>query len=543
MEIFWDFLVPLFGGLGLFLYGMNVMSEGLETAAGDSMKRIVEKLTTNRILAVIVGAIVTVLVQSSSATTVMVVGFVNAGVMNLVQAVGVIMGANIGTTITAQLVAFKLTDIAPIAIALGVVLRMTAKKSQTKNIANVLIGFGILFLGMGTMSAAMKPLRSNQGFVDLLQSFGQGTPLSIFLGVLAGFGVTAVVQSSSATTAILVTMAAAGLLDLQSAMPMLFGANIGTCVTAMLSSIGANKTAKRAALVHLLFNVIGALVFLIFLLQPTTWIVEWLGGEPERQLANAHTVFNIANTLLMIPFAGVLVKVVQIMIPITEDEAEEDSHGIKYLDERILQTPSIAVVQVIKEVLHMGNITRRALEASHKAIINNDMNQAKKVFKYEKTINEMEHKIGDYLVKLSNSNISDDQRNIIDGLFSTINDIERVGDHADNMAELAVTKIEGKIVFSEKAQEEFIQMSDKVLESFKKSLSSMKHDDTHIAKAVIEIEGEVDEMEKSLRRRHIRRLNENRCNTQAGIIFLDLISNLERVSDHASNVAIAVIDK
>lgn len=532
--------MSLFGGLGLFLYGMNTMSEGLEKAAGDRMKSIIEMLTKNKIMGVIVGALVTMIVQSSSATTVMVVGFVNAGIMNLTQAVGIIMGANIGTTITAQLVSINLTAIAPIAIGTGVLINLVSNNDKTKKYAQILIGFGILFLGMDTMKHAVKPLRSYEGFTTLLTSFGSGRTLDTIFAIFTGFAITAIVQSSSATTGILVALASTGLLPIEAALPVLLGTNVGTCVTAMISSIGANRTAKRAAVIHLMFNVIGTLVFAIFLAGPTIKLVTSMGSDSARQLANAHTLFNITNTLMLLPFAGLLV--VSSEICSGDIEAESNETASKYLDERILETPSIALGQVIKETLHMGNVAKESFVNSMDAFVNGDVAKAQETFKLEKQVNMLESEIMEYLIKLSNSNVSIAQREQIDGLFSTINDIERVGDHADNIAELAIYKSEKNLAFSENAIQEIKHMSERVFKSIDHSIDSLATGDVSSARKVLEREGEIDMLEKNLRKKHIKRLNAGDCQPGSGVLFLDLISNLERIGDHASNIALAVLD-
>lgn len=534
-------LFELFGGLGLFIYGMNIMSDGLEKAAGESMKRFIEVLTKNRIMAVIVGALVTMIVQSSSATTVMVVGFVNAGIMNLTQAIGIIMGANIGTTVTAQLVAINLNALAPIAIGLGVSIKVFSKNKRTQQYAEILLGFGLLFLGMDLMKSAVKPLRSYQGFVDVLTSFGSGSITDTGLAILTGFAITAIVQSSSATTGILIALASEGLLPISAAFPVLLGTNIGTTVTAMLSSINANKTAKRAAVMHFLFNVIGTVIFAILLGRFTVEIVQKITMDPAKQLANAHTFFNIANTLLLLPFAGIIVKLSKLIIPITEEESAH-IRGIKYLDKRMIETPSIALVQVIKEVLHMGNLTLQSYKHAVEATITPNIHSAKETFELEKSINEIEREIANYLVKLSNSQISKNQREMIDGLFSTINDIERIGDHADNMAEIAVYREDNKLVFSDVAIKDLTHMTSRVQKSFEQVLTALQTGSIRSANAVLEREGEIDLLEKNYRKEHIRRLNDGLCSPGPGVIFLDLISNLERIGDHANNIALAIID-
>ncbi len=535
-------IIGLIGGLGLFLYGMNIMGTGLEKTAGDRMKKIIEVLTNNKYMGVLVGAFVTAIVQSSSATTVMVVGFVNAGIMSLTQAVGIIMGANIGTTITAQIVALDLSNIAPLAIGIGVMIWLFAKNRKIKNIAEILIGFGILFIGMDFMKDAVKPLREFEGFRNMLLSFGNKNIISTVLAIFTGFAITAVIQSSSATTGILIALASEGLLPIESAFPILLGTNIGTCVTAMLSSIGASKTAKRAALIHLMFNVIGTIVFIILFAGPTVAAVVRISPENSvKQLANAHTFFNIMNTILLLPFSAILVKIAQKIIPYSADE-EKEIEGIKYLDDRILETPSIALIQVIKEVLHMSNLTKYSYENAMDALINQNEKSIKNTFRVEKKINELERGISSYLVKLSNREVSSIQREIITGLFNTINDIERVGDHAENIAELAERCIEDRLIFTDKAKDELQFMSDRVMKSFVQSMTSLATGEMDLAERVIQREDEIDDMEKKLRMSHIDRLNQGMCVTNAGVLFLDVISNLERIGDHASNIAWSVID-
>lgn len=537
-----NILLEVFGGLGLFLYGMKVMSDGLEQSAGDKMESIIKALTKNKFIGVIVGALVTVVVASSSATTVMVVGFVNAGIMSLTQAIGIIMGANIGTTISTQMVSLDLTAIAPIAIGLGVMIKLFTKKERVRQYADILIGFGILFLGMDLMKSAMKPLRSYQGFKDMLLSFGSGSFTDVIFAVLTGFGITAIIQSSSATTGLLVALASQGLLPIESALPIAIGANIGTCVTAMISSIGANKNAKRAALMHLIFNVVGAFIVLIFLRGPLIHLVKQISDTPQRQLANAHTIFNIGNTVALIFFSGVIVNFVKKVIPEGVEEKRKVA-DLKYLDNRILETPSIAIVQTLKEVLHMGNLAKESLEASIKGLVTGDKEEANKVFRIEKHLNKLEKEISRYLYQFNNKDISPHQRKIIEGLFSVISDIERVGDHGDNIAELAYSGATEKIQFSEVAVEEIEYMYSRVMKSFKQALNSLQSDDLDLARKILEREGEIDAMEKKLRKKHIKRLNNGKCNPNAGVLFLDTISNLERIADHASNIALTILEK
>ncbi len=538
----WELVVSLFSGLALFLYGMNAMSDGLEKVAGNRLKRIVELFTKNAFVGVFVGAIVTMLVQSSSATTVMIVGFVNAGIMNLTQAVGLIMGANIGTTITAQMVAFKLTDVAPYAITIGVGILFFSKNAKLKNYASVIFGFGLLFLGMHQMGIAMKPLKEMPVFVDAIVKLSSPGLLNSLMGLGIGLGFTALIQSSSATTALLVTMASEGTITIDAAFPMILGANIGTCVTAMLSSIGASKIAKKAALMHLFFNVFGSgLFFVLFVVfrASAAELLHNLGGDATRQIANVHTIFNVTNTILLLPFAGVLVSIVNRILP----TSEEDERDQKRLDDRMIETPIFAIQAVNNEVIRMGNLALESYQSAVKSFIDVDAKLATVTFTIERTINEMEKYIADFLIKLSNSNVSDDERIAIDNMFNTINDIERIGDHADNLAELAMHRIEHKLKISDHAIDELKYMSERVEKSIVQSIHSLEKSDRMLANQVIEREGEIDLMEKTLRKEHIKRLNEQKCAPSAGVIFLDVISNLERIGDHASNIALYVSDK
>ncbi|HHY90251.1 MAG TPA: Na/Pi cotransporter family protein, partial [Clostridiales bacterium] len=514
--------IGLMGGLGLFLYGMTIMGDGLQKSAGDRMKRIIEVLTNNRIMAVLIGALVTMIIQSSSATTVMVVGFVNAGIMTLTQAVGVIMGANIGTTVTAQIASLNLDAIAPIAVGIGVGIWLFTKNKKIKSVAEVLLGFGILFIGMNLMKNAVGPLNDYPGFRELLLAFGSGTFIDSFMGIFTGFLITAIIQSSSATTGILIALASGGLLPIEAALPIVFGANIGTCVTAMISSIGANRTAKRAAFIHLMFNIIGTILFMIFFKNITIYLVKILSpSDAARQLANAHTFFNLMNTIILLPFANFLVVLSTKVIKITESEKTEPI-GIKYLDERMLETPSIAIVQVLKEIWNMGHLTLESYRTAMNAFFERNEKLVQETFRIEQVINQMEKEIAEYLVKLSNTSISAKQHELVDQLFNTINDIERVGDHAENLAELVMYSIENRLVFSDIAIGELRTMHESVMKSYSQAIEALKTGDIDMARRVIEREGEIDHIEKSLRASHITRLNKQLCSPSSGVIFLDI---------------------
>lgn len=532
-EIILEIAISLLGGLGLFLYGMNLMAEGLQKSAGDKLKKIVEKLTSNTVMGVLVGTVVTAIIQSSSAATVMVVGFVNAGIMSLSQAIGVIMGANIGTTVTAQLVSFKLEAIAPVALGIGIILYLFSKKEKTKELATILLGFGILFTGMEFMKDAVKPLAEYEGFRRALIYFGEHQ----FLGIIAGFAITGIIQSSSASMGMLIALASQGLIPLSSALPILYGDNIGTCVTSLLSSIGASRNAKRAATMHLTFNVIGTLIFVLILNYPISALVKWLDPtDAARQIANAHTIFNVVNVLILLPFAKYIVKIVLKIMPITEEESEATA-ATKYLDERIIQTPSIALGNTVKEVSRMGQKANKALEYSMNSLINKSMTDVEKTEKYEEHVNMLQKEILNYLLKLSKSPLNDEERNKVDLLFNTVNDIERVSDHAENISELSRLAIEKDLQFSDTALEEMNNIYSKAKENFNVALKGLESYDKSIISKVYEIEDEVDALDKLYRKKHIERLNNGKCTIDSGVLFLDLLTNLERISDHSCNIA------
>ena len=532
-EIILEIAISLLGGLGLFLYGMNLMAEGLQKSAGDKLKKIVEKLTSNTVMGVLVGTVVTAIIQSSSAATVMVVGFVNAGIMSLSQAIGVIMGANIGTTVTAQLVSFKLEAIAPVALGIGIILYLFSKKEKTKELATILLGFGILFTGMEFMKDAVKPLAEYEGFRRALIYFGEHQ----FLGIIAGFAITGIIQSSSASMGMLIALASQGLIPLSSALPILYGDNIGTCVTSLLSSIGASRNAKRAATMHLTFNVIGTLIFVLILNYPISALVKWLDPtDAARQIANAHTIFNVVNVLILLPFAKYIVKIVLKIMPITEEESEVTA-ATKYLDERIIQTPSIALGNTVKEVSRMGQKANKALEYSMNSLINKSMTDVEKTEKYEEHVNLLQKEILNYLLKLSKSPLNDEERNKVDLLFNTVNDIERVSDHAENISELSRLAIEKDLQFSDTALEEMNNIYSKAKENFNIALKGLESYDKSIISKVYEIEDEVDALDKLYRKKHIERLNNGKCTIDSGVLFLDLLTNLERISDHSCNIA------
>lgn len=546
-EINWlDVALSFLGGFGLFLFGMEYMGEGLQKAAGSKMKKLLGVLTNNRFLGVLVGAGVTALIQSSSATTVMVVGFVNAGLMSLKQAVGVIMGANIGTTVTAWIVSLgewtsflKPSVLAPICIVIGVIINMSVKKQSVKHVGQIVFGFGALFLGLDMMSAAAKPLSELEAIKDAFKLLG-ANPI---LGILTGAIVTAVIQSSSASVSILQALATAALVPWDSAVYIILGQNIGTCITAILSSIGATKNAKRAATIHFLFNIIGSILFAIVAFLSFKFVVPELVGANTIEMTHIsiiHTVFNIMNTIILFPFAGLLVYLAEKIIP-GGDTTEEGE--LQHLDERILETPSFAVENAVKEVVRMGKIAEQNSKVAVEALFEKDENKIQEVFDREKIINKLQHGINHYLVKLSNVSLSEKEHTEVTGLFHTVSDIERVGDHAENIAELAQSLIEKEVEFSEQAKKELKEITDTAIKCFELSLQAYEFGDKTVARNALPLEENVDSMEATLRSTHMKRLASNQCDSLAGIIFLDTISNVERISDHAANISQTILDE
>jgi len=529
-----DIAISLIGGLGLFLFGMNYMGDGLQKTAGNKMKNLLAALTKNNFMGLLVGTLVTAVIQSSSATTVMTIGFVNAGLMNLNQAVGIIMGANIGTTVTALLVSLDIAKIATLFVGIGVFVYLAAKKKKVKNIAEVVIGFGILFVGMDLMKGAMEPLKNSPIFINAMTQFTN--PL---LGILVGFGMTAVLQSSSATTGLLIAVSASGGITLDMAYPVIFGQNIGTCVTAMLASIGANKTAKRAAIIHLLFNVIGTLIFMILLRKPIQALVlNIVPVDVPKQIAAAHILFNIINVIIMFPFSKYLVRASEFLV-----KGEDDKETVvKYIDERLLATPPIAINHASKELLSLGNMVNHQFEISAEAFLTKNETLVYEVFDMEKRVNKLTKLILEFLVKLDKESLTDDEKDKLVTMMNSLNDLERVGDHADNIAELALYKIENEVSFSETAIQEFKEMYDLTHSVFKFALDALSTIDCDDCNVVLSRDKEIDQMFKVLRKNHIERLNNRICEPNSGVIFLDTISNLERIGDHSSNIAITILE-
>lgn len=530
-------ILSMAGGLGLFLFGIRTMGDGLENAAGAKLKRMLEVLTGNRFLAVLVGFVVTAIIQSSTATTVMVVGFVNAGMMSLAQAVGVIMGANIGTTVTSLLIALNFSSVAAAAVLVGVILMLASKKTVVKNLGAIFTGFGLLFLGIDMMSDSMAPLRESAGFMNFIVTVSE-SPLRPLFGIILGIVMTAVLQSSSASVGVLQTLAMQGLVPLKFSVFVLFGQNIGTCLTALFSTVGAKKNSKRAAVIHLLFNLIGTGVFiLIALLTPYVEWIEKLSPDPMAQIAISHIVFNIVSTVIMFPFANVLVKLSCLLVP-GKDDSESEMH-CKFIDDRLLNTPPFAVMQVSKEVARMAKLARDNFETSAHALINRSDKDLDKVMENEDVINYLNHHITSYLVKLNALDITDSDSDYIARVFHAINDIERVGDHAINLAEAAQHNIGEGLKFSDPAREELNQLCGSVVTLLERSMAAFDNQSLsdNEAKELSDLEEHIDDLTIECQDSHIFRLNRKECNTEAGMLYLNTITDFERVGDHAINIA------
>ena len=530
-----ELIFGLIGGLGLFLYGMQLLSDGLQKATRDRIQKILEFLTNKPVMGVVTGALITSIIQSSSATSVITIGLVNADLLSLKQAVSVIAGANIGTTVTAQIVAFRLEQYALPAIGIGFIFNFLAKKRSYKYFGQILLGFGILFLGLYTISQAVRPLRDYAPFLNLLVNISHN-PL---LGVVVATIFTAIIQSSSASTAIIIALSIQGIIGIEAAIPLVLGSNIGTCFTAIIASIGSSITGKRVALSHLFFNIGGVVLFLFFL-GKFSYLVSLTASSIPRQIANAHTIFNVINVIILLPFLSLFVKFIVKILP---GEDSVIKKGPIYLNKDMINTPSLALSQVTKELVRMGEMVESMLNDVIMSFIQNDLNILKSVYLKEEVVNTLEKEITKYLVLIAQNSLSPKQSKRLTDLMNIVNDIERVGDHAENLAELAEEKINEKLPFSEKALNELKFMFSKVQFSLNKSITALKNRDLTLAREVALKEDEIDKMEKELRYNHINRLNQNICYPESGVIFLDVISNLERVGDHANNISLMVIDE
>jgi phosphate:Na+ symporter len=541
MELNWQEMIFQFlGGLGIFLFAIKYMGDGLQKAAGNRLRDILDRFTTNPFMGVLVGIIVTVLIQSSSGTTVITVGLVSAGFMTLRQAIGVIMGANIGTTVTAFIIGLDVGAYALPIMAVGAFLIFFIKKNQIKNLGEVVFGFGGLFLGLELMSGGMKPLRELQAFTDLTLSMSDHS----ILGVVVGTIFTLIVQSSSATVGILQGLYAENLVDLRAALPILFGDNIGTTITAVLASIGASVAARRAAATHVLFNVIGSVIFIILLI-PFTAYVEWISSvlalESKMQIAFAHGSFNVANTIIQFPLIGAWAWLVTKLIP-GEDVTIE--YRPKHLDYHFIQqSPSVAIGQAKEEVIRMGDFSIQGLSVTYDYLKTGEKKYAETGYQIEDAINNLDREITNYLIQISSVNISPDESAHHVTLMETVRDIERIGDHFENIIELIDYRDVNRVTLSEDAMDDLSEMFTLTIETVQKAVQSLDLNDMDLARTVTQKEDLIDKMERKFRKNHILRLNERSCSAQAGMVFVDIVSNLERIGDHAVNIAEAILGK
>ena len=520
----------LVGGLALFLYGMSLLSHGLQKAAGDRLRSWIEKLTNNNVKGVGVGALVTAVVQSSSITTVTLVGLINAGLLSLEQAIPVIMGANIGTTVTAQLIAFKVGALALPIIAVGFGITALSKKSSYKYVGQVILGFGLLFLGMNTMGLGLKPLRSDPVVMEYLAMLGAHPVYGISVGAIF----TGLIQSSSATSGLVIAMASEGVIDLPGAIALVLGANIGTCVTVLLASIGSTLSSKRAALAHVLFNVVGVALF-FFIFGPFVSLISFTALDLPRQVANAHLIFNVSATLILLPFVGVLVFAVKKVLPGKEIKIDG---GTKYLDKRTLNTPSLAIRQAEKEIERMANMALYAFDDSIKAFNLGDLSLVKVVEKREEMVDELDNAIEAFLVRITRRELSKQQAKRVAALIHSISDIERVSDHANNIGELAERKIRERLVFSDVALKEIGVMSRKCRACYGKSAKVLMNGDPALTQKVLALEKEIDALQSQFEQNNFERMNGKQCNAKSSVVFAEVIRNLERVSDHSRNIAL-----
>ena len=533
-------ILSMAGGLGLFLYGMRLMSDSIEKVAGARLRKILEMFTTNRFTGILVGFIFTALIQSSSACTAMVVSFVNAGLMTLYQAAGVIFGSNIGTTVTALLVSFKLEKFAPVILLAGVLLVMFCRKQKVSKFGEVIVGFGVLFMGLSTMSSAMAGLKESPFIMGMFASLQ-----SPVLGILLGFGLTAIIQSSSVTVSIMVLMANQGLMGLDMCMYITLGCNIGACTTAILASLTGKKDAKRAAMIHLLFNVFGTIIMYIILRLAMDWILKMFismaGDNPGRIVAYAHLFIKIFLVIVLTPFIGGIVKLTYLIIPGDDKKiGYRDSFQLKYIGNKVVLNPATAVVEVIKEIDRMASLASENLNRAMNALITLDEEDIQEVYSVEENINFLNHAITGYLVKINQTTLPIEDAKMIGGLFHVVNDIERIGDHAENIADNAVKRKEGDISISRDAQHELGEMLDMVNTIIRYSVDMFANGTIEHLQDIVQLEDAVDEKERELQQNHVDRLTKNECTPAAGMLFSDIVSGLERVSDHATNIAFSI---
>lgn len=532
-----ELLLGLLGGLALFLYGMQMMSTNLEAAAGNKMKQILECLTSNRFLGVLVGAVITALIQSSSATTVMVVGFVNSGLMTLNQAVWVIMGANIGTTITGQLIALDIGALAPLIAFIGVAILVFVKNKKLQHIAGIVAGIGVLFIGMDMMSSAMSPLRDEPQFVELMTRFSN--PL---LGILVGAGFTALIQSSSASVGILQALAMSGVIDLHSAVFVLFGQNIGTCITAVLASIGTTRNAKRATAIHLLFNIIGTAIFVVIsLVTPfTDFMIRMAPGNPMAQIANVHTTFNLVTTILLLPFGTMLVKAVEKLLPDTQARVMDEDHWLEGLmaSKHHLGVSTIAISQLREEIRDMMSMAVKNVDSSFQAVEQGPGEDGiKEIEDREEEIDLANVRLSKKISRVLVLDQTPKDIETLNKMYSVLGNIERIGDHAMNLAEYAQTIKEKELIFSEYAQSEFTVMADSCSKGMELLEQAAAGSRNFTLEKVQEIEQKIDDITLKFRQNQIDRMREGHCSVEASILYSEMLTDYERIGDHMLNIA------
>ncbi len=549
-------ILNVIAGLGMFLYGMKLMGDGLQKVAGDKMRGILETLTKTRFSALIVGIIFTGVIQSSNAATVMVVSFVNAGLMNLSQAIGVIFGANIGTTVTGQLLSLDMSKYAPVILLVGVIMVMFMQHPMVKKFGEVIVGFGILFIGMGTMSSAVGIVKDAPLVTSTLGQLSN--PL---LCVLFGFIVTSVLQSSSATVGILIALCGQGVVDIHHVFFMILGCNIGACISAVLTSLSGNKMAKRAACLHLSFNVLGSILMFIILVfgnngvehllhimtehtctQPDQ-MVNGVNVFLQREVANTHTMFKVVQVAVFFFLSPLLIRLSYILIP--GEDQEEESTGtapeLAYIGGHNVYNPTTAVPTGICEIVRMGNIAQENMEKAMDALLHKDENLIAEVYHTEITIDYLNTEITNYLVQINTLSLPVADRKMLGGLFHVVNDIERIGDHAENIADFAKTCIDQELTFSEEAEKELKNMLDDTCEILSLALNMFSHNSEEHLQEILDLENEIDDMERQLQNNHIVRLTSDKCQAHAGMIFTDVVSGLERIADHSTNIAFSIL--
>jgi len=528
-----DTIFGVVGGLGLFIFGIHLMGIGLHKAAADKMRKILAALTTTPFIGMLVGVGVTLIIQSSSATTVMLVGFVNAGLMSLRQSIGVILGADIGTTVTAQLIAFKLTDYALPVIGLGMALNLFARKKFYKNIGEFLFGFGILFLGLNILTGSVKPFGDSESVRNAFIIFSK-SPIT---GIVTGMVVTMIVQSSSVTVGLVLALASVGLIDLRGAIPLILGDNIGTCITALLASMGTTISAKRTAIAHVTFKVLGVLLLLPFLPYYEKFVAT-TATSIMRQCANAHTIFNVIITTLFLPLAGVLARTIEKAVPGKETVVEV---GPKYLERHLLNTPVLALQAAVYEAIHTLNLVKDMIDEAIEGFIENDIKALDKVSQGEEAVDSLRMAVTNYLVELMQRELSEEESKKIPPLLHMINDVERIGDHAENLRDLAERKIEEKLPFSNMAISEIHQIQGEIDQMVEEAISALKTNEVKEAQKVIEREARVNLLRDELNQNHVKRLEEGTCKVLSGVVFLEMVSNFEKIGDHLTNIGQAVI--